>query len=140
MTCLWKKSSKLFQIPKNCKRPEDKPSDFNPKSSCKLRGSCCSGGDHDCYGCNPVLLSNGVPCEQQATVNPQDVITDTTARDCFCDTICILFKAKVSNRRKWCWWQVMLVDDIKIGDQSVINIWSSTPVTNIDISYISYNP
>ena len=131
---LWRKLSQSFQIPKNCERPVDKPKDFNPKSSCKLRGSCCSGGDHDCYGCNPVLLSKGIPCEQQTTVNTQDVTTDTTARDCFCDTICILFKAKISNRRQWCWWHVTLVDEMTIGDQFFIK-----SVTNIDITPKSFD-
>ena len=78
-----------------------KPVDFNSKSSCKLRGSCCSGVDLDCYGCNPVLLSKGIPCEQQNTVHPDDATIETqkeNARDCFCDTSCMLFQARVPNQ------------------------------------------
>ena len=89
----------IFKVPKNCKRPEDKPIDFNPISSCKLRGSCCTGVDLDCYGCNPVLLSNGIPCEQQKSIHPEDATAETqkeNARDCFCDTSCMLFQARVS--------------------------------------------
>ena len=46
----------FFQMPESCFRPED-TIDFSSKSSCELRGSCCSGGDLACHGCNPVLLS-----------------------------------------------------------------------------------
>ena len=44
--------------PDSCFRPED-TIDSTSKSSCRLRGSCCTGGDLACYGCNPVLLSKG---------------------------------------------------------------------------------
>ena len=80
-----------------------KPVDFNSKSSCKLRGSCCFGVDLDCYGCNPVLLSKGIPCEQQKTVHPDDATIETqkeNARDCFCDMSCMVFQARVSNQVK----------------------------------------
>ena len=47
-----------FQPPESCARPEDiDVIDFSSKSSCELRGSCCSGGDLACHGCNPFLLS-----------------------------------------------------------------------------------
>ena len=83
-----------FQKPDSCFRPED-TIDSNSKSSCRLRGSCCSGGDLACYGCNPVLLSKGIPCEQQTTDRQK-----AHARDCFCDKSCILFQARVSNQVK----------------------------------------
>ena len=83
--------SAFFQKPDSCFRPED-TIDSNSKSSCRLRGSCCSGGDLACYGCNPVLLSKGIPCEQQTTDRQK-----AHARDCFCDKSCILFQARVSN-------------------------------------------
>ena len=83
----------FFQKPDSCFRPED-TIDSNSKSSCRLRGSCCSGGDLACYGCNPVLLSRGIPCEQQTTDRQK-----THARDCFCDKSCILFQAMISNRK-----------------------------------------
>ena len=36
-----------FQPPESCARPEDiDVIDFSSKSSCELRGSCCSGGLH----------------------------------------------------------------------------------------------
>ena len=84
-------STKLFysfQIPETCLRPEHKPG-FNSKLSCELRGSCCSGGDLACFGCDPVLLAGGIPCELQKP---------DTERDCYCDKSCILFQARVSNQ------------------------------------------
>ena len=90
-----------WETTENCNWPEDKPKDF--KSSCKLRGSCCSGVDLNCYGCNPVLLSKGIPCEQQKSIHPEDATAETqkeNARDCFCDTSCIVFQVRVLNQNK----------------------------------------
>ena len=90
-----------WETTENCNWPE--PIDFNPTSSCKLRGSCCSGVDLICYGCNPVLLSKGIPCEQQKSIHPEDATAETqkeNARDCFCDTSCMLFQARVLNQNK----------------------------------------
>lgn len=88
--------SELYNKPDSCFRPED-TIDSNSKSSCRLRGSCCSGGDLDCYGCNPVLLSKGIPCEQQ-TIDRQKA----NARDCFCDKSCILFQDCCDDHEDFC--------------------------------------
>ena len=99
-------SKTFFQIPASCLRP-DEIIDFSSKSSCELRGSCCEGGDLACHGCNPVLLSKGIPCEQQTTDREK-----ANARDCFCDKSCILFQARISNQVKSC--NPMTFDDLKL--------------------------
>ena len=48
------------------------------KSICSLRGSgpkeqCCNDVDLDCHGCNPTLLSMGIPCEDQSIKEADEV-------------------------------------------------------------------
>ena len=72
-----------------------------------MRGSCCEGGDLACHGCNPVLLAEGIPCEEQTTDREK-----AHSRDCFCDKSCILFQARVSNQVKSC--NSVTFDDLKL--------------------------
>ena len=68
------------------------------ESLCGIRPTgCCQGVDLECFGCHPELLEMGIPCEQQSIhekYQSQQFQSDQrreSARDCFCDTSCILF-------------------------------------------------
>ena len=61
-------------------------------SLCSLRSiskadQCCDGVDLECFGCNPLLFTNGQLCEDQTTNH-----AFAERRDCFCDSSCILFE------------------------------------------------
>ena len=76
-------------------------------SLCSLRetdNQCCNGASLNCYGCNPVLLELGVPCENQESANRFSNVNSTLEqrRDCFCDDLCITFEDCCDDHREVC--------------------------------------
>ena len=71
-------------------------------SLCSLRSpskpdQCCEGINLECFGCNPVLLSDGQKCVDQTTNSAFE-----QRRDCFCDSSCILYEDCCSDHIVTC--------------------------------------
>merc|ERR1712227_361163 len=65
-------------------------------ASCALRGDnpleqCCDGVNLQCFGCSEALLDQNMKCANQPTAPSGQLVAPNTARDCYCDSSCIMF-------------------------------------------------
>lgn len=82
----------------------DEQTERKGKSSCALRSgnSCCPGVDLTCFGCNPFLLDEKIPCSKQPTRTGTEEGLPQHARDCYCDSSCIQFNDCCDDHKDIC--------------------------------------
>ena len=97
---------KRAKLSRNTKKFSDNTS-RKGNSQCSLReenNQCCKGIGLGCFGCNPVLLELGIPCENQKSASRffGDGLSSEEQRDCFCDDLCAQFGDCCDDHRNVC--------------------------------------
>ena len=106
--------------------------DRNGKSLCATRPKkkCCEGSVPSCFGCNPVLLEMGTPCNEQ-TINP----IFFERRDCFCDRFCIKMGDCCQDHQETCPHLYQELEEPTTTAMPTTTTRGTTTLTTVDWGY-----